>query len=347
MNAASLHVFRVEEGLGNACLLELPDGTFGIVDWGTENDEQLDVVISLVRKSRFRFVVASHAHNDHTLGLEKLITRSFTEGIVVEKFLYPASSVPTKPGKLKKTALVRARLAVYHAKIPSAYVAVNTLSDPNQVPPTLARGKDWEVRLLAPPDTTIGTSEIKSGKQGQVPGNDTSLVIGFRFLGPPAESGVGRVLLPGDATKATLDFARRTASRFPDLSLNNQAFVAPHHGSSDGLPEWLYRCLFGVVIISAPTNSSHHPGKNTLIKIAKHCCSQAIPQLFCTSYAGTCATEFRNQARDDELHLVDPGPCFGDVAIRIPPVGVATLDGSSHAGQERRRFGHCGHPSAS
>jgi hypothetical protein len=36
-----LHVFRIDEGLGNACVLEFPDHSCGVLDWGTEQKQPL------------------------------------------------------------------------------------------------------------------------------------------------------------------------------------------------------------------------------------------------------------------------------------------------------------------
>jgi glyoxylase-like metal-dependent hydrolase (beta-lactamase superfamily II) len=69
----TVHVFRVEEGLGNACLLQFPDETCGILDWGTQRTEPLDTALNIAGKAGIRFVAASHAHADHTLGLPKLL----------------------------------------------------------------------------------------------------------------------------------------------------------------------------------------------------------------------------------------------------------------------------------
>src|SRR5260370_7344423 len=73
----------------------------------------------------------------------------------------------------------------------------------------------------------------------------------------------GRGLLTGDAEKPTLDFARRTAERFPHLALRNDCFFVPHHGARSGVPEWLLDLSDGAIVISGRTNSDHHPARHT------------------------------------------------------------------------------------
>lgn len=86
-----LHVFRVEEGLENACLLEFPDKTCAIVDWGMQRQEPLEQALRIAQQGRVRFVAASHAHADHTLGLATLLRECKNRKIQVDRFIYPAS----------------------------------------------------------------------------------------------------------------------------------------------------------------------------------------------------------------------------------------------------------------
>ncbi len=340
-DALYLHVFRVSEGRGNACLMELPDGTCGIVDWGTQREDALDAVLKLVAERRIRFVAASHAHADHTLGLAALLQTCYEQGIPVERFVYPASTLHRATAYLTK-----ARLVAKECGIPMSSVAVDDFPGPESRPdpPYLAWARDpaWEVRLLSPSQTHVGSSEIRALSRDAVPGNETSLVILFRFSGEPTGSGMGQVLLPGDATPATLRFARQTTRHFPTLKLDNQAFVVPHHGSSSNLPHWLDDHLHGIVVVSAPTDSRHHPGAGILERLRRRTCGGGSFRLFCTSYAGACFEAFGELARGDQLRLVRPGRCFGDIAIRVPQSEPAGLARSSASGEARRPFGYCG-----
>lgn len=81
---AELCVFRVEEGLGNACASIFPDGSGAVIDWSTCREQPLEDLAGLlnrVREPRLRFVAATHPHADHTLGLELLLSRLHERGV--------------------------------------------------------------------------------------------------------------------------------------------------------------------------------------------------------------------------------------------------------------------------
>jgi hypothetical protein len=341
--ALRVYVYRVEEGLGNACLLQFPDGTCGVLDWGTQRDEPLESALQVAKKG-FRFVAATHAHADHTLGFARLLRECSRRGVPVEKFFYPASTLN------QATAyLTEARKAARECKIPMSAVGVDTLLAPPEErrPPYLAWAADrsWQVRVLSPSLTDIAIAELRALAGLDVPGNETSLVVLFRFLDPAGRAGArpthgfGRAVFPGDATPATLDFARRTAADFPGLSLENQVFLVPHHGSHHNFPDWLIATMHGLAVVSSSTRSKHHPSSDVLRTIAAW--SQGGRQVYCTSYAQCCRAEFGGAGQTE---LTQPGPCFGHLLIEAPQSGPATLTASAADGEKRRGFGYCGNP---
>src|SRR4051794_3600989 len=107
----SLHVFRVEEGLGNASLLELPDGRFGFVDWGTRNPSAIETAFDLIGRHNVAFIAATHAHADHTMGIGDLLREAAARDVVVERFAYPATSthngmrISRAPARLRWTSV--------------------------------------------------------------------------------------------------------------------------------------------------------------------------------------------------------------------------------------------------
>ena len=331
-----LHLFRVEEGLGNAVLLRLPDATFGVVDWGTQRNEPLDRLLELVQGSRLRFVAATHAHADHTLGIPRLLAACHAQKIPIDYFVYPASTLH-KP----ESHLTRARHQAKDLEIQTSPVGIDEFEGPkgHRDPPWLAWGMDWEVRVLAPAMMDVAGAEIDALKREIVPGNETSLVLLCRFTAATGDPGNGRILLPGDATPATLSSALKTAERFPALTLDNQAFVVPHHGSSKNLPEWIDPLLHGLILVSAPTNSPHHPTPSILERLARRGHNPAGARLFCTSYAQACRKAYGPGVGG---WLVQPGPCFGDLTVEVPPSGPAVFQSSTAQGERRRRFGYCG-----
>jgi len=335
-DALHLHVFRVEEGLGNAVLLELPDGSFGVVDWGTQRSGPRRRALDLMAGSRVRFVAATHAHADHTLGLERLMAACADEGIAVERFVYPASTL-----NAPEATLTQARSYAKDSDIPMSSIEVDPFAGPRGAPepPWLAWGPNWDVRVLAPTKDRVARAEMSALLQERVAGNETSLVILFRFLDAAGGAGVGRALLPGDATPATLKSAEKTARAFA-LHLDNHAVVVPHHGSVGNLPAWIDAYLHGVVVVSAPTDSDHHPSSVVLQRISRLTRAPEAPHVFCTSYARACARKYGPAA--PEPALGGPGPCFEDVVVRVPRSGPATVVSSTKDGTSRRPYGYCG-----
>src|SRR4051812_24231171 len=88
----SLHVFRVEEGLGNASLLELPDGRFGFVDGEPGHRGVIETAFNLIGGHNVAFIAAPPAHADHTMGIGALLREAAARDVVIERFAYPATS---------------------------------------------------------------------------------------------------------------------------------------------------------------------------------------------------------------------------------------------------------------
>lgn len=334
MQALHLHIFRVEEGLGNACLLRFPDNTSGFLDWGTQRAKPLADALDIAEQGRVRFVAATHAHADHTLGLELLLRECNKRKIVVERFVYPASSLHRE-----NSYLTKARIAAMDCGFPMSALAVDAFPTPGGQPdpPFLAWADDlsWEVRVLSPSTTGIAIEELKALKAKVVPGNPTSFVVLFRFLSATR----GRVLLPGDATPHTLEFARQTGTQFPGLEVDNDVFLVPHHGSHHNLPDWVEKHVRALAIVSAPTDSLHHPSSKTLTALAQWTGASKPSGLFCTSYAKACAKTFGKNATNKSLIL--PGSCFGDITVEILPTVPPQVKHFTADGNLRRPYGYC------
>ena len=342
-----LWVFRVEEGLGNACVVIFPDGSAAVVDWGTKRDAPLDKLLGLLRRSatpKLQFVAATHPHADHTLGIERLLLEVTAAGIPVGRLIYPT------PIDGKSSAHLRnARICAKALNIPMSSVGVSTL--PEAVPaPVLATGsaKDetgelvrWKLRVLAPSDTAIAREDVSAELRGTAPGNPSSLVLQFSFERNGSALDRGRAILPGDATPATLSFAYDRSERFPELSLVNDAVVIPHHGSKHNWVSWFEDAIKGYALVSAPSGKRHHPGEDTLIRLAEICGRGSESRLCCTSFAGSCYDLFGEAA----LRRADaPGkqdPCFGDIGISLSADQAPNVIACDSDGPKRRPYGHC------
>jgi beta-lactamase superfamily II metal-dependent hydrolase len=332
-----IRVFRVEKGLGNAVLLELPDRTCAVVDWGTESSESLKIVLERARKG-IRVVVATHDHADHTVGLAGLFKACKSERIPIGLFAYPTSQLRDRC-KLTEARLVADELGIEMS-------AIGVRKGPTGAPQAqqlAIEHSSWQMVVLAPETATAAQKEVDVFKQGVPAGNVSSVIILFAFRTPKTcgTPGAGKVLLTGDATNKLLAEADHVAVE-QDLDLHNQLLLVPHHGGVKVIPDWLHKYVHGIAVISGRTDSLHHPKLATLQILASRTCTGTPPKLFCTSYAQACREEFESRPKADELHLVRPGPCFGNMAFRVPRASEAILDSSSDAGENRRRFGWCG-----
>ena len=334
-----LRVFRVEEGIGNACVFVFSDDSIGIVDWGTQNELAIRNLFSDAQFSRVRFVAATHAHQDHTLGLVHIMQACRERGLPIAKLVFPSSTLRSSG----RDHLLNAREYAYDNNIDMYSMSITPEGD-DERPRLLENGDDWEIRVLAPPAYAIAAEEVRAHRQNRSPGNQTSLVLLYRSTNGGEDH--GRALLPGDATLATLKYAKSHCDDYPEYSLDNHALVVPHHGSSNNWAPWLEQYIHGKVVISAPTRNQHHPARHVLKSLAKHCHDIANSELFCTSYAHHCDQHFIDaRVHPNDHDIVRPDACFGDITIELAPSGTSVI---SHdpLGPQRRRFGFCGNVNA-
>ena len=339
---AELWVFRVEEGLGNACALIFPDDSAGVIDWGTERPEAYRALFErLGRRSEpwLRFIAASHAHADHTLGFEKLISDGVGNGIAIGRLLYPTPIAGSAHNFLRAARHLAKRL-----RIPMSSVSVSTFSG-TAAAPVIADGvnpsnqdEGWCVRALAPADTAIANEEVMAERGSRTPGNPSSLILQFSFFDGAGACARGRAILPGDATSATLNYARQQSTASADFSLNSDALVIPHHGSSHNWVPWFQGLIEGFAMVSAPSGRPKHPSTQVLKELTTICGTGHTSGLFCTSYAGTCHATFGKGVTGAPNRL---DPCFGDVGVRLSSSRPPEIMHCDNNGPYRRSFGHC------
>lgn len=322
---------------GNACAFVFPDATIGVVDWGAKDISPFKTLLDDTDASRVRFVVATHAHSDHTKGLEPLLRECVQREIPVDRLFYPAAGRVTLG---PYDHLNNAAIYAYQHGIRIHALAVDDFPDGVvQQPPFLARTDDWEVTILAPPSSTNTRHQLISHLKETNPGNTTSLILLFRYL-DNGNAVSGRALLPGDATPALLKFAADLARHYPELSLDNDTIVVPHHGSRRNWPDWLTQHVHGSAIVSAGPNGRDHPHEDVLRTLSRACATSDSSLLYCTSYCRACRETFApaTVARDDPL--LGQGPCFGDIRVRLSRGGSTVVDHDPD-GPSRRRYGFC------
>lgn len=324
------------KGNGNACAFVFPDQTLGIVDWGTDDISCIRSLLDKEAPSAIRFVLATHSHVDHTLGLRDVLVECHSRRIRIENFIYPSiGPLKSRPSPLWKAV----RFAEQH-NVSIIPVSINDFEGMEiSQPIPIAASTEWEVVVLAPPASTNSRHEIRSHIGGPNPGNPTSIVLLFR----PKDSNhhAGRALLPGDATPRLLQFAKGHESRHPEYHIHNDIIVAPHHGSDHNWPRWLNDYVHGIIVVSSGSNRPSHPGKKFLERVTPHCRRGTDSVLFCTSYNHQCRIAFAHDAPDSHSQLLAvDSPCFGDMEITLDPKG-SRANWSDQDGPTRRGFGHC------
>ena len=331
-----LRVFHLPHH-GNACAFVFDDATIGIVDWGTKDITSFAALLDETKTSRVRFVVATHAHSDHTKGLELILRECVERDITVNRLFYPATG-PVNLGPYDY--LNRAAIFAHENGMNIHALSVNDFpEDQVQPPPYVARTDHWEVTILAPPSSTNTSHQLISHRRETNPGNTTSLILLFRYLNNAAAPS-GHALLPGDATPALLRFAASLSEQYPELSIDNDTIVVPHHGSAHNWPDWMNQYINGNAIVSAGPNGKDHPHENVLKTIARTCDANEGGRLYCTSYARACRDAFASEPVLMRNPLLGQGPCFGDIRVRLSRAG-STVIGKDPAGDFRRRYGFC------
>ena len=330
-----IHVLQMEQH-GNAIALVFPDRTLGVIDWGIKRANVFSNFLDDQKIVGCRFVLATHSHADHTVGLPNVLQTLIAENMPPDNVVVPA----TGPMTLTRTDHIgwtkdfaeRNKLNLWEA-------AIREITPyPPERPFPIANSNDWEVDILAPSASKKVAHEVRAERKKINPGNPTSMVLLFRFKN---HTGVeGRAVFPGDATLEVLRFADEHASRYSEYGLDNDVIVAPHHGSKHNWPDFLFDRVKGSVIVSTGPKSPHHPSPDFLEPVSKHCSDgDGGSRLFCTSYNFQCRSKYGKDIAPKPL--VQPGPCFGDIRIELRTNG-SRVSGSDGRGEERRKYGYCG-----
>lgn len=328
------------ESYGNALALVFPNRSIGIIDWGISDPQVFRDFFDRENVTRVNFVLATHAHGDHTAGLLGILEEVIKRNVDFGHFVVPITG-PLTDKKSDHIGKAKRYAKDHYKKLRPVFMAVNDVIDaPKQRPPLLFQTNDFEISLLAPDSSTIVRSEVAADVAGRNPGNESSIVLLFRFRGHDGPE--GRMLLPGDATPVILKYADSHAKFFPDLSICSDVIVAAHHGSRHNWPEFLFDRAVGSVLVSCGPSDNHHPAESFLKRVGEHCAEgDGCSRLFCTSYARQCHLAFSGRAKRNERHLVLEGPCFGDLVVELRPDGSRVVSDTTR-GDKRRRFGFCG-----
>ena len=330
---SELMIFRVSEGIGNACAFRFPDGSLGIVDWGTQEQEPLDS-LGLAAGVRVRFILATHAHADHTLGLPKLLNACLSQGVKVDRLIYPSAVMSSGA----RDYLGEARRIAYVHKIPMVAIQItpftNAEADLRPLVLDVDDEEGWRIVVLSPSAELVSREEVAATNAGRATGNVTSVVALYETM--TTKAGCGDILLPGDAEIRTLEFARKLVQADGRISLDCDLLLVPHHGSKRNFPSWLHDHIAGHVVISGTHNSPHHPAEAVLTAVTKSCHTiERGGDVFCTSYASCCRKSFAASSPYGENHN-----CFGNLLFKANGNGTSFV-ASSTDGERMRSIGHC------
>jgi len=252
-------------GLGEAIILRLPDGRFGLIDCYSPISLPVEKNLVITRLNALgatglQFVALTHPHQDHFLGmsqvLEKLSPKEFwlfagaTQAMMERLPAYLTAEALHAKGKndsyavtdLKKT-LVWVNNNVGSGRVDLKYLTgfQQLLSYPvnvegaevevvvQSIAPMASVVRRYEQKLL----TNYNSKAISTGEE--LDHNDLSAAFLISY-------GQTRVLLGGDVTTDTWNAI--LASENNRLDLSNMAFVKiSHHGSTNGYCDGLWEVL--------------------------------------------------------------------------------------------------------
>ena len=334
-----LHVLQMGSH-GNAIALVSPktptsSATLSVIDWGIKDRDVFRSFLDENDIERVRFVLATHSHTDHTSGIPGLLEELVSRHMPPDNVFFPASGPMTLT---KQDYIGWAKDYCVREKLNALEVSIRDISPlPPEKPFAIAVSPNWCVEILAPAASAKLTEEVRSERRSVNPGNPSSFVVLFRYIDHDGHE--GRAVLPGDATPALLKFAREHADRYMDHRLDNDVIIAPHHGSKNNFPDFLYSHVKGLIVVSAGPGSKHHPSLDFLKPASRHCKqTNGESRLFCTSYAYQCRETYAKPPGADSR--LSDGPCFGNIVIELRTDGSRVIS-SDPDGDYRRKFGFC------
>jgi beta-lactamase superfamily II metal-dependent hydrolase len=313
----SIGVHVIGPGYGESVIVEFPDGTAGVVDAhrqpGSRRFPAVEFLHSERRRLRvrpLRFVVVTHPHADHCLGINELIDEFRPEKLMV----FPAIIDQEFREYLQLLKKLRTPDAVEAAlRLPAGTTAGEIFQlfgrVAKQARRTIKRGKGPQPDLIQPPGgfsiaispTPVHVRYLTPGpllrihyadqlkqslrgapRPGSAPGPSWSPASIRPNLASGAlvvEYGLTRLLLTADAEVPLWN----EWSRNPSLQIGGIACMkVGHHGSANGYHAGLYKHVSGSVpaAILTPFDRQQHalPSRGGMKSIRPH-----LGEIFCTN----------------------------------------------------------------
>lgn len=344
-----LHFLDVEHG--DSCILERQvDGRshFGLIDTNLHSrrgNVALDTLVAL-GASRLSFVVLTHPHVDHYLGMSAIFERFGSS--IANIYTYPIerdrSRIEKLAGQYHDSLRATDSRAVSSAKI--EFIRILKFLDKcahwemkaGRRDLLIAPGfDDVEIHSVMPPASVRGPhfKDIDDGVIGdaQEKNNDLSIAVEVRYAGK-------QVILGGDGTAANWAFQHQRLPFDPaDIA------KLPHHGSRKDCSDRTLDILFGaasadgereqIAVVSAE-GGPHHPHDSVLNSLVSRRISP-----YCTNISQLCSmprtrglvtnpdldpvlNRFLNAASSDTAS--PKTACQGDITISIDPHGGVLVD---------------------
>lgn len=305
---------------GNACWLELPENMIAVVDWGTTDKAMRSALVNrAIESNGVAFLLATHAHSDHTSGLPGLLQDLLAAGVPVGA-IYSSVSLPKispgdDPAATRRTDYLRrlAEIALPHPEIEQAQVTIRESRWTSETRLWTSEDERVDVLAVAPSCTVARRQDLLGYANRNTPNNSTSIVVWVRNLD------TGRsLLLPGDAEKETLAFAKRHCTQVLDTELTSDVLIVPHHGSTHNWNEEVAGLCTGLFVLSSPPGSDHHPAESVLSEIVERCKVGDAKNLACTGLAACCERRILQQRSNIAQHgSLKRAACCGDITVTM------------------------------
>ena len=236
-NSNHLEVTFLDVGQGDACFIKFPNGESMLVDGGDATkdwDQGKNTIVPFLKFndiSRIKYVVASHAHNDHIGGLTEILNTVSVDTLVISSYEFT-------------TKKYKEMIEICEIKnVPIRYVEKGDLLYPDS---------SCRVYVLHPSDEFVKENDFSGAEC-----NNSSIVMKIQY-------GENGILLTGDAEKK----AEKEYTEYADF-LECEIIKIGHHGSRTSSTQNMLNYvnpMVGVISV-AERNKFRHPSPVTINKL--------------------------------------------------------------------------------